>query len=148
MVTMVTRHRGESPARWQQALTRALDNGIEAFRIAGTGAFVVTSATKLDTVYRTDGVVCECPAALAGDMVCTHRAVVRTIQGRLDAALPRACVWCGGSGWVADPECRQAPELCSCPRHRDSDNDPTEDDIAVALADADAAYQEYQALVA
>ncbi len=86
--TMMRRQRTATPARWQKALTRALDNGIEAFRIAGTGAFVVTSATKLDTVYRTDGDRCECEAALGCDPVCQHRAVVRFILGWLPEPSP------------------------------------------------------------
>jgi len=86
--TMIRRQRTASPARWQKALTRATANGIEAFRIAGTGEFVVTSATKLDTVYRTDGDRCECEAALGCDPVCQHRAVVRFILGWLPEPSP------------------------------------------------------------
>ncbi len=120
----IVRVRGESQERWQAALQRAFESGLEVFTVAGTGQHVVTSATRLDLVYICDGVQCGCEAARRGDSVCTHRAAVQYVRGQLD------------------PE----PEPCGCPRHRDSDGDPTEGDIAVALADADVAYQEYQVM--
>ena len=106
MVTTVNRQRVESTARWQSALQRAIANGIEPLQIAGTGEWVATSASKIGTVYRTDGVNCECDAGLAGNPVCQHRAVVRFIRGHLvmpDAAETPAsidCPSCGGRGWT------------------------------------------------
>lgn len=76
-----SRRRSETPERWQRALQRAIDNGIEVFQAADSGERFVTSASKLDTLHRTDGYSCSCEAALAGDPVCQHRAVVRFILG-------------------------------------------------------------------
>jgi hypothetical protein len=97
----VSRVRVESLARWQQALDRALANGVEVFRISGTGEMVATSASKLDTVYRVDSRHCECDAAKAGDPVCMHRAAARFILGMLVEAprRPISCLWCRGSGF-------------------------------------------------
>ena len=82
--TMVRTQRQATPERWQAALQRAIEQGVEPLQIAGTGEWVVTSATRGDTVYRCDGVGCECAAALlGGDEVCTHRAAVRYVLGTL-----------------------------------------------------------------
>lgn len=100
--------RVESPARWQAALERAIAAGIEPLQIAGTGEWVVTSATRLTTVYRTDGMTCECEAAFAGDPVCQHRAAVRFVLGRLAPTpepvapaipAPSSCLDCFGDGY-------------------------------------------------
>lgn len=106
MATQVVRQRVESPARWWKALERAIVNGIEPLQIAGTGEWVVTSATKVGTVYRTAGRSCECEAALAGDPVCQHRAVVRFTLGWLtiedgapETAATVDCAGCNGRGW-------------------------------------------------
>src|SRR4051794_28641296 len=101
MGTTITRQRVETPERWEKALQRALDGGVEIFRIAGTGEMVATSATKLDTVYRVDGHQCECEAALAGDPICTHRAAARFILGWLTgqaAPVVEPCRHCQGRG--------------------------------------------------
>ena len=83
--------RAASPERWHVALERAIAQGVEPLQVAGTGEFVVTSATKLGTVYRCDGVRCECEAALlGGDEVCTHRAAVRFVLGTLPEPEPTA----------------------------------------------------------
>lgn len=76
-----TQRRFETPERWQRALQRAIDNGLEVFSVSDTGERMVTSASKLDTLHRTDGYSCTCEAALAGDPVCQHRAVVRFVMG-------------------------------------------------------------------
>ena len=81
--TMVRTRRQATPERWQAALERAIEQGVEPLQIAGTGEWVCTSASKLNTVYRTDGVACECEAAFAGDPVCLHRAAVRYVLGTL-----------------------------------------------------------------
>ncbi len=82
--------RATTPERWRAALDRAVDNGIEPLQVAGSGEWVVTSATRTGTVYRTDGVTCECEAALHGDAVCAHRAVVRFVLGWLTDADPES----------------------------------------------------------
>jgi len=78
----VTR-REATPERWARALDRALGAGLEVFRVADTGELMVTSSSQLDTLHRTDGDVCTCAAAVAGDPVCQHRAVVRMLAGTL-----------------------------------------------------------------
>jgi len=74
----------ETPARWQKALDRAIGNGLEVFVVNDTGERMVTSASSLDTLHRTDGYTCTCEAAALGaDPVCQHRAVVRSLFGWL-----------------------------------------------------------------
>lgn len=72
-----------TPGRWAQALTQALDAGLEIFRAADTGDHFVTSDTHLDMLHRTDGETCTCEAAGAGDPVCAHRAALRYALGTL-----------------------------------------------------------------
>jgi hypothetical protein len=92
--------------RWQAALARATSNGLEVFTAADSGERFVTSASKLDTLHRTDGRRCSCEAAVAGDPVCQHRAVVRFVMGWLPAAdvepESSACFWCRGFGRQED----------------------------------------------
>ena len=91
MVTQApTRPRVATPARWQAALERAIANGLEVFQVADTGERFVTSASRLDTLHRTDGYACTCEAAVAGDEVCQHRAVVRHLLGWLPESEPIA----------------------------------------------------------
>jgi hypothetical protein len=72
------RQREESPARWHRALLRALQAGLEVRQLAGSGQWIVTSASDPGAAYETDGIDCTCPAAmLGGDPVCQHRAVFR-----------------------------------------------------------------------
>lgn len=81
--------REESPERWQKALDRAIDQGLEVFQISDTGERLVTSASRLDTVHRTDGYTCTCEAAMLGaDPVCQHRALVRFLLGWLNGPGP------------------------------------------------------------
>jgi hypothetical protein len=123
------RAKPETPERWAKALERAIANGVEPLQIAGTGEWVVTSASKLGTVYRTDGFACECDAALHGDGVCQHRAVVRFVLGLLTlpqqepAAMPMTlttidCGACHGRGWnyVETNGGRAFPEQVACRR--------------------------------
>ena len=84
MVQQFSSRRAASPERWQAALARAVEHGIEVLQVFGSARFVVTSATRLTTVHETDGDRCSCEAATAGDPVCCHRAVVRSILGTLD----------------------------------------------------------------
>src|SRR5688500_10832520 len=64
-----TRRREATPERWAKALERAVANGLEVFQVADTGERLVTSASRLDTLHRSDGYGCTCEAAVAGDEV-------------------------------------------------------------------------------
>lgn len=109
-VPVVRSHRRvESAERWQNALARAIANELEVFTVADSGERMVTSASKLDTLHRTDGHSCTCEAALAGDPVCAHRAAVRFCLGWLTIPDPTPdprdnpatrCGWCHGNGEV------------------------------------------------
>ncbi len=114
MVTMVTRLRGESHARWQAALQRAFAVGLEVYRLADTRELVVSSSSQFDLLHRTDGERCTCEAARHGDPICSHRAVARFVRGLLDAPASTSCAWCAGAGWVRDPDGANPPEPCSC----------------------------------
>jgi hypothetical protein len=49
--------------------------GVEAKQLAGSGEWIVSSASRPGIAYRTDGVTCDCEAAmLGGDPVCLHLA--------------------------------------------------------------------------
>ena len=91
MVTAVNRHRVESPERWAKALQRAIEHGIDVLDIAGDPAhFAVESQSRPGVVHLVDaaGRVCTCEAAVTGDPVCAHRAIVRFAAGLL--AMPVA----------------------------------------------------------
>jgi hypothetical protein len=103
-------------------LERALFAGVEAKQLAGSGEWVVSSASRPGVAYRTDGVSCDCEAALlGGDPVCLHRAAYWYAVGVLDldpepeppapasgvtcwacaglaSVAGRACAVCAGSG--------------------------------------------------
>src|SRR5690349_19375552 len=107
MATPVVRNRVDSPERWQKALARALEAGIEIFVSASDGQRFATSATLLDTIYAVDAHSCACPAGAAGDPVCQHRAAVRYTLGWLtledrspDTAATVDCGVCHGRGWL------------------------------------------------
>ncbi len=133
MVQTATRRpvRRATPERWQAALKRALDAGVQVRQLAGSGAWVATSATAPAAAYLVSGQSCECQAAEHGDPVCPHRAAFWHAQGALDldpepAATPvvvepapaATCPTCNGNG--IDPECcghRVAPGYfvhCPC----------------------------------
>jgi hypothetical protein len=72
------RQKEDTPERWRRALQRALLAGLEVRQLAGSGQWIVTSASDPTTAYETDGQSCTCPAAmLGGDPVCQHRAAFR-----------------------------------------------------------------------
>jgi hypothetical protein len=74
-----------SPARWHRALERALFAGVEAKQLAGSGEWIVSSASRPCVAYRTEGVTCDCEAAMLGcDPVCLHRAAYWYAQGVLE----------------------------------------------------------------
>jgi hypothetical protein len=105
MSTVTTRHRVDTAERWQAALERAISQGLETFVAADTGDRFVTSASRLDLIHRSDGDRCSCPAALGGDPICQHRAVVRFVTGRLDPEPPTArCPTCYGARVLYDRE--------------------------------------------
>jgi len=119
---VVQRH-VNSLERWQAALKRAIDAGLEVFIVAGTNQRVVTSASRLDVVYLTDGRSCTCAAALAGDPVCQHRAAARACLGWLtlpddapavaETASGASCFWCSGSGRQAGVDGYEPCRDCS-----------------------------------
>ena len=77
--------RQATPERWQRALQRALFAGVEAKQIAGSGEWIVSSASRPGIAYRTDGTACECEAALlGGDPICLHRAAYWYAVGVLE----------------------------------------------------------------
>lgn len=87
MSTVTTRRtaRVATPARWQAALRRAIENGVQVFQVASSGQWVATSTSKPGIVHETDGTSCTCEAAIFGsDPVCQHRAVYWNRQGMLD----------------------------------------------------------------
>ena len=115
-----TRRHVDSLERWQAALQRAMEAGLEVFTAADDdGERFITSASKLDTLHRTDGRRCSCEAAVAGDpSTARHRAVVRFVMGWLPTAETRPvaaeCLWCAGRGMVQN-EYHQRYDRCdSC----------------------------------
>jgi hypothetical protein len=114
---MQTRQRQATPERWQRALQRALFAGVEAKQLAGSGEWIVASASRPGIAYKTDGVSCDCEAAmLGGDPVCLHRAAYWHARGVLDLdpepeppALGAPSCWaCSGGGVVYVRDCERA----------------------------------------
>ena len=105
-VSPVGQQRQASPERWLRALQRALFAGVEAKQLAGSGEWIVCSASRPGIAYRTDGFSCDCEAAmLGGDLVCLHRAAYWYGQGALELdpepeppapAVPVICFRCRG----------------------------------------------------
>src|SRR5688572_19935790 len=99
--------RPATPERWQRALERAQFAGVEAKQLAGSGEWIVSSASRPGVAYRTDGIACDCEAAmLGGDPVCLHRAAYWYAQGVLElnpepespaSAAPVLCFRCHGA---------------------------------------------------
>ena len=107
--------RRESLDRWHAALKRANDKGVNIYRIESTGQFIATSGTTVTVAYATDGVSCECAAAVHGDPVCQHRAAYWAAQGMLtlgDAApATMPCYPCDGTGKIWS-EGSWSPDQC------------------------------------
>lgn len=77
----------DSPQRWQSAYARALTEELMIRpNLYGGGIWTVTSKTRPDLVYGTNGVVCGCKAAETGDPICKHRALYRAVHGTLPQA--------------------------------------------------------------
>src|SRR5215204_2204550 len=103
----IRKARQATPERWQRALQRALFAGVEAKQLAGSGEWIVSSASRLGVAYRTDGLTCDCEAAmLGGDPVCLHRAAYWYAVGVLEldpepeppaSVAPASCFRCRGS---------------------------------------------------
>ena len=73
----------ESAARWQQALERA--EGLTLFQCSETGAWYCTSGSEPGIAHPVSFTDCGCPAGVAGDKVCRHRAALRCRFGLLSA---------------------------------------------------------------
>ncbi len=134
MVQSVTTRpvRRASHERWQAALQRALDEGVQVRQLAGSGAWIATSGSDAAAAYLVSGNGCECQAGEFGDPICKHRAAYWHALGALDlesepatAARPApatvaTCPSCGGNGF--DPSCqghriaRGYLVRCPCPR--------------------------------
>jgi hypothetical protein len=99
--------RQATPERWQRALQRALFAGVEAKQGASSGEWMVSSASRPGIAYKTDGVSCDCEAAmLSGNPVCLHHAAYWYAQGVLErdpepqppaSAAPVVCFRCRGT---------------------------------------------------
>jgi len=89
MATAIRRPRAATPARWQKALQRALDGQVQVRQLAGSGAWIATSASDGSTAYELEitGEIahgCSCLAGLNGDPVCLHKAMYYHQIGALD----------------------------------------------------------------
>lgn len=75
--------RPDTPARWNAAYQRALDNGLMIRPgMFGVGLWTVTSMSRPDLVYAVDATRCGCFAAEFGkDPVCMHRSLYRAVLG-------------------------------------------------------------------
>ena len=100
-VSLVGRTRRQaSPERWQRALQRALFAGVEAKQIAGSGEWIVSSACRPGVAYRTDGVACDCEAAMLAAIRCACTAPPTGTRGAVGvgpgagAPAPAAVVVC------------------------------------------------------
>ncbi|MDP9365379.1 MAG: hypothetical protein M3Q10_14340, partial [Chloroflexota bacterium] len=90
--TMQRRQRRATPQRWKAALGRALAEGVEVWRLAGSGAWVATSGTDAAKAYElavVGGAVrgCSCPAGDFG-APCCELAVYYHAAGLLDPEPP------------------------------------------------------------
>ena len=83
-----------SDARWKSALARARLAGVQVRQLAGSGQWIVTSASDPTVAYETDGTTCNCAAALlGGDPVCLHRAALRNHLDRPEPEPPAHTVY-------------------------------------------------------
>jgi len=73
----------DTPERWQEALTRALYDGVRVYQSPYTGEWVATSGSLIGRFYHLEVypsrrskpvITCDCPAAEHEDPVCKHRA--------------------------------------------------------------------------
>jgi hypothetical protein len=93
-----------TPRRWRAALKRALREGVEIRQLQGSGMWIATSASDLNTAYEVTPWECECHAGQFHDPVCKHRAALLVKLGRLrleeesGPVNPRPCPSCRGTG--------------------------------------------------
>lgn len=93
----VKRVREESPARWQKAVRRAVNEGIEVRQLQGSGLWIATSGSDRAVAYELEitGAVahgCSCLAGLNDDEVCKHRAAWYLLVGALSPESEAAAV--------------------------------------------------------
>src|SRR5689334_22463332 len=96
----------ETPQRWHAALRRSVENGIQLLMVNDTGERFATSSKNDGALYRVDTETCSCPAGVAGDPVCLHRAALRAALGWLapepvapaEVTTRPACGACKGKG--------------------------------------------------
>ena len=117
--------RRESLDRWHAALKRAQANNVHVYRIESSGQFIATSGTTVTAAYATDGVSCECAAAVHGDPICQHRAAYWAAHGMLTleetAPVTMPCSMCDGSGqcWLEGEYAARECWYCSGRGSRD-----------------------------
>lgn len=79
-----TRTRQATPARWQAALQRAMAANCAYMQLEGAGgAWAISSTQDDERGYLATTHTCTCQAALSGDEVCLHRALVRALTGTM-----------------------------------------------------------------
>lgn len=81
--------RTASPARWQKAVQRAIDEDVRVSQVNANGMWVANSGTQPGVSYLleiTNGIVrsCSCPAGQFGDPCCKHAARAYLDMGILD----------------------------------------------------------------
>ena len=125
-----TEPRGESWARWQAALDRAIAANLSYIELMdGDGAWAVGSSQDSERGYLVTSHTCTCAAGRGGDPICKHRALVRALVGLLPldgVACPSCngggavyfcsgnqepCAHCGGTGVKPDLRLQGAPSI-------------------------------------
>jgi hypothetical protein len=115
------RTRQATPARWQKAARRAVDEGIEVRQVNENGMWVANSGTQANVAYLLEiaqSVVrsCSCPAGQFGDPCCKHAAKWYLDAGVLELDDPEPeppapavgvemCWACAGVGLVGARPC-------------------------------------------
>lgn len=83
MMRTPTHERPSTLERWQAALARAHEEGIDLRQLVGSGAWIATSASDVTAAFMVTEHSCECFAAEFSDPVCKHRAMLRHRLGHL-----------------------------------------------------------------
>jgi hypothetical protein len=83
--------------RWERALTRAINDGLDVLVCAATGEAFVESASRPGTLYAVSAEGCSCTAGAHGQ-VCKHRAAYLAQIGELALPEPEACSDCSACG--------------------------------------------------
>jgi len=83
--------------RWERALARAINDGLDVLVCAATGEAFVESASRPGTLYAVSAEGCSCQAG-AHDQICKHRAAYLAQIGELALPAPASCVDCCGCG--------------------------------------------------